>query len=221
MLAGLLVLVPAAVTLLVIRWLLGWTSGILRPAIMFVLSRLDSLPYVKNVPDTFVSITGSVLAIVALVVLIYFTGELSQYVLGKRLISTWESLLAKIPLVRSIYASTKQVMQAVSLPESAAFKSVVLVEFPYRGFKSIGFFTGYIQDTQGNRLAKVFIPTAPNPTTGFFEMIVPELVEPIDIAVEDAFKMIISAGIVSPEVLAPAPLPADSEPAEIPVKLGP
>jgi uncharacterized membrane protein len=79
------------------------------------------------------------------------------------------------------------------------FKSVVLVEFPRAGMKAIGFLTGYISDPDGKKYCKVCIPTSPNPTTGFFEIVPVEEVVLTDISVEDGFKMLISAGVVAPE----------------------
>jgi uncharacterized membrane protein len=92
----------------------------------------------------------------------------------------------------------------MSLPNRAAFKSVVIVEFPRPGFKAIGFLTGRIQGLEGETLYKVFIPTTPNPTTGYFEIIPPEEVTETNMTTEEAFKMIISGGMVAPEFLSAA-----------------
>lgn len=87
------------------------------------------------------------------------------------------------------------------MPERNAFKSVVVVEFPRAGLKAIGFRTGYIEDNSGQKYCKVFIPTTPNPTTGFFEIVpINEVIE-TSVSIEEGFKMIISGGIVSPESL--------------------
>jgi uncharacterized membrane protein len=87
----------------------------------------------------------------------------------------------------------------MSMPDSSMFKSVVLIEFPRPGLKAIGFLTGFITDSEGKKYCKIFIPTTPNPTTGYFELVPEEETFATDISIEDGFKMIISGGVVSPE----------------------
>jgi uncharacterized membrane protein len=99
-----------------------------------------------------------------------------------------------------VYSATKQVTQAFSVPDRAAFKSVVLLEFPRPGFMAPGFLTGHIQDRDGRKYCKEFIPTSPNPTTGFFEIVRAEAVRATSMSVEEAFKMIISGGLVSADI---------------------
>jgi uncharacterized membrane protein len=152
-------------------------------------------------PDAYVNFYVYVLAIVLLFALLYFIGVLGQHIIGRRLVGAWEGLWLKIPLVRTIYGATKQVVEALSLPEGTAFKSVVVVDFPYPGLKAIGFLTGYVLDDAGRRFAKVLIPTTPNPTTGFLELVPAEAVVITDLAIEEGFKMIMSCGIVCPENL--------------------
>ncbi len=143
----------------------------------------------------------SVCSIVVLLVLLYLVGAIGQFVVGKRLIKAGETLLMRIPLVRTVYTATKQVAQAVSLPDRAALKSVVLVEFPRPGFKAVGFLTGYIEDSAGKKFCKIMIPTTPNPTTGFFELVPAEDIIETTLTTEEAFKLIISGGIVAPDVI--------------------
>ena len=98
--------------------------------------------------------------------------------------------------IGTIYSATKQIIQSFS-QDKAAFKSVVIIEFPRPGFYSLAFLTGYIQDKEGRKYCKVFIPTTPNPTTGFLEIIPAEEVRVTKISIEEGFKIIISGGIVS------------------------
>jgi uncharacterized membrane protein len=147
------------------------------------------------------NILASILSILLLLLLVYLAGVITHYVIGKKLIAVSEMLLLKLPVVRTIYGATKQVMNALSLPDKAAFRSVVVVEFPRPGLKAMGFLTGHIEDSNGKKYCKVFIPTTPNPTTGFFEIVPTNEVLQTSISVEDAFKMIISGGILSPEKL--------------------
>ena len=199
--SGTLLLIPFGVTLLVMRWLYGLVAHLLEPVVKGALGGLARFPLLASIPQVYVSTLVLILTVIALVFLLYLIGAIGQYVVGKKLITTTELLLGRIPLVRSIYSATKQVITAISRSGQDAFISVVLVEFPRPGFKAIGFLTGYIKDATGRKYCKVLIPTTPNPTTGFFEIVPTEDVSETAMTIEEAFKMIISGGIVSPDVL--------------------
>jgi uncharacterized membrane protein len=201
MASGMLVLVPVGVTLLVMRLLFAWGTGLLRPGVKYAESRLERLHWIESLPDAYVNFYVYLLTVLLLLLLLYLIGVLGQHIVGRRLFGAGEGIWLRIPLVRTIYGATKQVVEALSLPQGAAFKSVVVVEFPYPGLKAIGFLTGYVLDDAGRRFAKVLIPTAPNPTTGFLELVPAEAVITTNLAIEEGFKMIISCGIVSPENL--------------------
>jgi uncharacterized membrane protein len=115
------------------------------------------------------------------------------------MIGLFETLVMKIPLVKSIYSASKQVVDSISMPSNSAFKAVVLVEWPKPGMYAVGFLTGNMAGPKGNNLYKVFIPTTPNPTSGFLNLLSPEDVIITTMKTEDAFKMIMSGGIISPE----------------------
>jgi uncharacterized membrane protein len=198
-LAGIFILMPFGITLLVMRWLFGWMAGFLKPLLLKLTAIIARNPDLQTSPPAYISITASILSIFILLMLVYLAGVIAQRVLGKKLIALGEMLLLKMPFLRTIYGATKQVMSALSLPSKEAFLSVVLVEFPRPGMKAIGFLTGFIKDSNGTKYCKVFIPTTPNPTTGFFEMVPANEVIQTGLNVEDAFKMIISGGIISPE----------------------
>jgi uncharacterized membrane protein len=200
LLSGVLLFVPFGVALLVMRWLFRWLAGFLQPVVKKGISGPEVSALFKSVPEMYVTIGVSILSILILLFLLYLVGAIGQLVLGRRLISLGERVVMLIPLVRTVYSATKQVMEAVSVPDRAAFKSVVLLEFPRPGFLAVGFLTGHIQDRDGRKYCKLFIPTSPNPTTGFFEIVPVEAVRPTSISVEDAFKMIISGGLVSADI---------------------
>jgi uncharacterized membrane protein len=200
LLSGVLLFVPFGVALLVMRWLFRWLSGFLQPVVKKAISTPEVSALFKSVPETYVTIGVSVLSILILLFLLYLVGAIGQFVLGRRLIAVGEKLLMWIPLVRTVYSATKQVTQAFSVPDRAAFKSVVLLEFPRPGFMAVGFLTGHIQDRDGRKYCKVFIPTSPNPTTGFFEIVPADAVRATSMSVEEAFKMIISGGLVSADI---------------------
>lgn len=200
-LAGVLILMPFGITFLVMQWLFTWMAGFLKPILLKIAAEFANNPELQTSPPAYVSVAASVLSILALLILVYLAGIVAQRVLGKKLIALGEWLLLKIPVLSTIYGATKQVMGAMSLPGKEAFMSVVLVEFPRPGMKAIGFLTGYIEDSNGKRYCKVFIPTTPNPTTGFFEIVPVEDVVQAAFSVEEAFKMIMSGGILSPDKL--------------------
>jgi len=204
LLSAILLLMPFGVTLLVMRWLFQWLAGFLRPLVQYIADKLSKYPFIEFIPDIYISICVSVCSIVILLVLLYFVGAIGQFVVGKRLIKAGETLLLRIPLVRTVYTATKQVAQAVSLPDRSALKSVVLVEFFRPGFKVVAFLTGYIEDSTGKKFCKVMIPTTPNPTSGFLVVVPLNEVTETTMTIEEAFKMIISGGIVSPDILPPA-----------------
>jgi len=217
MTSGMLVLVPVGVTLLVMKWLFTWGAKQLKPVVESITKALEKSAWINAQPEWWVDFYVYILMILLLLVLLYLIGVLGQYLVGKRLIAAWESLWLRIPLARTIYGATKQVTDALSQPQGSAFKSVVVVDFPYPGAKGIGFLTGYVEDSNGQTFAKVLIPTTPNPTTGFLELFPLDKVLTTHLTVEEGFRMIISGGIVSPEdLLKPRPIQQEEavEPAE-------
>lgn len=198
LISGVFIAIPFAISILIFQWLFLFMTGFLRPLINYILPKAANL-FSTNIPDEYMRIAVIVLSITLLFVVLYFIGTVGQNVLGKRIIILSEKLFMKIPIIGVIYSSSKQVVKAISLPDSAVFKSVVLIEFPRPGFKALGFLTGYITDNNGKKYCKVFIPTTPNPTTGFFELIPADEVGQTNINIEDGFKMIISGGVVAPD----------------------
>ena len=199
LISGVFIAVPFVVSLLIIQWLFRAMGGVLQPIVGRVLPRLAELLITTPVPDIYLRISVTTLSVILLVFLLYFVGVIGRFVMGKRLISLGEKVFMKIPIVRTVYGSSKQVVKAMSLPDRTMFKSVVLVEFPRQGLKAVGFLTGFITDSNGKKFCKIFIPTSPNPTTGFFELVPEEETFATNISIEDGFKMIISGGVVAPE----------------------
>ena len=155
-------------------------------------------------------------AIVTLLV-IFLTGVLATNFLGQRLVRLWEGLLSRIPIVRTIYSSVKQVSDTLLSPQGNAFRKALLVEYPRRGSWTIGFLTGtpaeevrrrvaQIQPPDpsggdagaGSEMVSIYVPTTPNPTSGFFLMMRREDTLELDMSVDEALKYIVSMGVVSP-----------------------
>lgn len=201
LLAGVLILTPFGVALLVMVWLFRSFAGAMKPLVDAILTLLNRYSPALSVPQLYVTVFIWLSTTIILLLLLYLLGVVGQFVIGKKVVAASELLVLRIPLVRTIYTATKQVIKALSMPNSKAFKSVVLVEFPRPGFQSVGYLTGTIKTPDGREFSKVFIPTSPNPTTGFFELVPSEEVVELNLTMEEAFKMIISGGMVAPDSL--------------------
>jgi len=197
LITGLLLILPVYVTFFVVKFLFGFVGGTLAPVIKKLLQFLGvALP--KTTLDEFIiTFFGLILTFIAL----YFIGIFAANVVGKFFIHYFENLLTKTPIVKSIYSSVKQIIHAVSLPGKQSFKRVVLVDFPREGTKSIGFVTGDISYNNKEKLICVFIPTTPNPTTGFLIYLPETAVTDTNLTIEDAFKTLFSVGLLTPKDL--------------------
>ncbi len=200
LIAGLLIIVPVAVTVVIVRWvftaalwagkpLVAWGMEGLR--IVFDLDEPQQLGAAENV-----------VAVLLTLAMLYVLGWLGSNVVGQRLIGVAESLFGRIPLVDTIYTSAKRMLGALSGPPGGAEGAkqvVVLIEFPYSPLKAVGFMTNTITDaTSGQRYATVFVPTTPNPTSGYMELVPIERVTPTGWSMEQALTMILSAGASAP-----------------------
>ena len=185
-LAGMLVVIPATLAILVLVWLFVNIDNILQPIIEDITGR---------------EIVG--LGFVIAAVLIYLVGLMTRNIVGNRLVRFGESIMARIPLARQIYQGSKQVIVGLSGTGmgKAAFRDVVLIEFPRPGMKTIGFVTNEIKNKQGAPMLNVYIPTAPVPSSGYFEIVSKDKVIATNISVDQAMQMVISSGMVSPEVI--------------------
>lgn len=199
--SGVLIIVPFAATIVIIRWLFIALAGFLRPIVDKVLDFLRHVHLVVELPQKYIEYVISFAAILCLLLLLYVIGALVRFVAGQRLLALGEQIVLQIPFARTIYTAVKQIARAASLPENKTFTSVVLIEYPRPGLYSLAFMTGTIRDSAGTAFCKVFVPTAPNFTSGYFELIPSKDVRETSLTVEEAFKMILSVGILSPEVL--------------------
>jgi len=188
--AGLLVWVPVGVTLLIVGFLVDLMD-----------QTLLLLP-VSLQPEKLLGFRIPGLGLVLTAVVVFVTGVIVTNLFGMRIVNIGERLLQRIPLVRSIYASVKQVTQSL-FSSGKSFRKVVLVEYPRKGMWSLAFQTGAgageISRKTGKNIANVFIPTTPNPTSGFFLMVPHEDVIELDMSVDDGLKMLLSVGVVIPE----------------------
>lgn len=191
LIAGLLVWIPLGVTVIVINLLVG-----LMDQTLLLLPR-------QYQPDALLGFHVPGLGVLLSAIVILVTGMVVANLFGRKLVSLWESLLARIPLVRTIYASVKQIMETVFSSTGQSFRKVLLVEYPRKGLWTLAFQSGATrgeaQAKTGVEVINIFIPTTPNPTSGFFIMVPRDDVIELDMNVDDGLKMIISAGVVVPE----------------------
>ena len=190
-LAGIFILAPVGATILILVWIFTSIDNILQPLLERIFGH---------------TITGVGFGIA--IVLIYITGLIASNVGGKRLIQFGQSLLGKVPIVRPLYTNIRNILDSFTETGQAVFTGVVLVEFPRKGMRAIGFITSEYQDKSGSKLLNIYIPIAPNPASGFFQIVNEDEVIRTSISVSDGMKMVISAGKVSsPEVVASWPAP--------------
>jgi uncharacterized membrane protein len=189
-LAGLLVIVPLGAVIFVISAILGLMDR-----------SLGVIPQ-KFHPETYLPFKIPGLGLVLFIALVLVTGVLVKNYIGRRIVDFGEYMVSKIPLVRPLYGAVKQLILAIFGDTHDAFKRVVLVEYPRKGVYSLAFVTaqtsGEIQEQVGNNMLSIFLPTTPNPTSGFFLVLPEEDTIPLSMSVEEAFKLLISGGVVEP-----------------------
>lgn len=188
-LAGLLIAVPMGVTL----WILAFLVGFLESAILLVPRPLQ--------PEALLGMRLPGLGVMLALTLILALGFATQNYFGNRVLLAWEEILGRVPVLSSVYLGVKQAIQAALVEERGTIQSVVLVEWPRKGIYSLGFYTGtsLAAEPGGPRLLNVFLPSTPNPTTGFYFMVREDEVVHTELTVEEAAKLLMSAGIVSPD----------------------
>jgi uncharacterized membrane protein len=191
LITGLLVWIPVAATFFIIKLVID----IMDMTILLLPEQIQP----ENLWGIAVPGLGIVLALAVLVL----TGALAANLVGRQVVELWENLLGRIPLVRNIYNAFKQIATTLLASDNKSFRKVVLVEFPSGGLWSFGFLTNsdinIKADEFKDSLVSVFVSTTPNPTTGFLILVEPGRIIELDITVEEAFKMIMSIGVILPE----------------------
>lgn len=189
-LRGLLAFLPLAATI----WILG-------AVVRFMDGGLNFLPAPLH-PSTYLPFDFPGLGALVTFVLICTIGFVVTHFVGAKVHELWERAVHRIPVVRGIYAAAQQLAQALFSPDKNAYRRVVLIEYPRKGIYSLGFVTGVsegeVQERTGERVINVFLPTTPNPTSGWYILVPEKDAVPLDMSVEDAFKLIVSGGMVVP-----------------------
>ena len=190
--SGLLFWIPLALSVLLIK---------------FFLEIVNNLVPTRLLPESLLNldttIPGSGIVLVILVILI--TGALVTNILGRKLLDLWERALNKIPGFRNIYNALKKISSTVLNTSSESFRKAFLIQYPSKGIWVIAFqsgdYKGEVESIIGKDVINLFVPTTPNPTSGFFVMIPKKDAFELQMSVEEAFKLVISAGVVTPENL--------------------
>ena len=206
--AGVLALAPLAITLWVMLWIIKRLDNLLLPRLIdWIMPSIDRPP---DLPP----LVGALFTF--LVILI--SGVIVRHLFGHELVRIGERILARVPVARSIYSGVKHLFEAIlaSSGSKQSFSRVVLVEYPRRGIWGIAFVTGPVRGTleavyAEEPMLNCFIPTTPNPTSGFYLLVPEKDTVEVAMSVEDAFKVIMSAGLVTPTPTFPEPNSGDSE----------
>jgi uncharacterized membrane protein len=184
--SGILVLVPLVLTYFILAFLFKTFSGFMLPLLK---------PLTGDLPHYVVVL----LALVATLAVVYMVGLITNHFLGRKLLRLGEAIILKLPIAKSIYGASKQIVDVFAAGNNSAFKAVVIVEFPHAGSLGIGFATGHIKDEKGLLHYTVFIPTTPNPTSGYLIMVPAGKVRFTSMPIEEGIKMIVSGGVLSPD----------------------
>jgi len=188
--AGVLVWLPLAVTYVLLRFLIGVMD-----------KTLNLLPLAYR-PEEWMGVAIPGLGVILTFIVLLITGLLAANIVGRSVVGGWESLLERIPVVRSIYSASKNFAEIVFSDSGNAFKKVLLVEYPRKGIYTLTFQTatamGEVQGRMGTDVVTCFVPTTPNPTSGFIIIVPKEDVIELDMSVDEAAKLVMSLGVVVP-----------------------
>jgi uncharacterized membrane protein len=189
--AGVLAFAPLGITIWAVAWIIQRLDNLLLPSVlaMFGLETPTRVPLV-----------GAVFTLVVILLM----GVVARHLFGGELVRAWENLLSRVPVARNIYAGVKQLFEAIfRQTDQSQFNRVVLVEYPRRGIYAIAFTTGpshgRLAVIGGKQMINCFLPTTPNPTSGYYLLVPEEDLQEVNLSVEDAFKLVMSAGLVSPD----------------------
>ena len=198
LITGLLIWVPLVITIWMINLIVSTMD-----------QTLQLLPESLH-PHTFIGRDIPGMGLVVTAIVLFVTGLLTRNFIGQRLVRFWESLLGRIPIVRSIYSSVKQVSDTILSPSGQAFRKALLVQYPRPGVWTIAFQTGTpspeVRRLIAAELVSVYVPTTPNPTSGFFLMVPRAETIDLDMSVDQALKYVVSMGVVAPGDRGAAPV---------------
>lgn len=188
--AGLLVWIPLGVTIFILKVLIGLMD-----------KSLLLIPQQYR-PEEWLGFSVPGLGLILTLLVLLVTGLLAANIVGRSMVSLWESLLDRIPVVRSVYSAAKNFTEIVFSDSGQSFKKVLLIEYPRKGIYSLAFQTatnlGEVQGRMGEQMVCTFVPTTPNPTSGYIIIVPKKDIIELDMEIDEALKMIISLGVVIP-----------------------
>jgi len=204
--AGILLIAPLAITAWSIYWLIVTLDRLLVPILL------------KFVPGTTPESTADFPPFIGLLfafAAVLLAGVIARDLLGHEILRVWERLLTKVPIAGRLYGAVRQLFEAIAQSgQQRSFRRVVLIEYPRKGLYALAFVSRPAQDSinayLGKQMLSVFLPTTPNPTSGFYLLVAKEDVIDVALSIEDAFKLIMSAGLVAPASLTPSERPSGS-----------
>lgn len=211
LITGLLVWLPITITLWVVTYIVSTTD------------HLFNLLPTQWQPESYLGFNIPGLGFILAIVVLFVTGVLGANVLGRKVIEGWDSLLGRIPVVKSIYSSVKKVSESLLSDNSRSFKTPVLVPFPQSDIWTIAFVSGSLSEAlqqglpENEEYISVYVPTTPNPTGGYYIFVRKQDIRPLAMSVDEALKYVISLGMVAPDehkngkLAAPAKLPEPTE----------
>ncbi len=196
LIAGSLVLFPVYITFIALKYIFIFAGGTMAPVVRRTVLETEWIQL--KVPDAVLTPLMFLIGLVMFFLALYFTGAFATHFIGKQIIKYAEAVVDMIPLVKNIYGTAKQIVQTATIPGKGAFQRVVMVDFPKSGTKALGFVTGSIEEKEGRSLTSVFVPTSPNPWTGFVLFLPEKEIENTELTVEEGLRMIVSGGILAP-----------------------
>lgn len=195
---GLVIALPVLITLWVVRFFFNQIDAAMTP---WVLRAIRLSGWGTFAEEAWIGFVAPVASVVLSLVLIWLLGLVGGNVIGRQILHSFERLVLQVPLVRGIYSATRQFLDTFSR-DSRAFRKVVLIEYPRKGLWTMALLTndtrGEVQARTASHLVSVFVPTTPNPTSGWLLFVAREEVVELDMSVDDAFKMIVSGGVLTP-----------------------
>ena len=205
--AGVVFFAPIGITIWAIAWIVNWLDNLILPHVLKLL-----IPGLEEPPP--LPLVGLLFTFFVIILL----GVIARHLFGGEFVRAWERLLGRVPVARNIYSGVKQLFEAIFSPgQRSRFNRVVLVEYPRKGIYALAFTTGpargVLQEATEKQMINCFLPTTPNPTSGFYLLVPEDEIVEANMSVEDAFKLVMSAGLVTPNSAnarrAPATPPAD------------
>jgi uncharacterized membrane protein len=195
LIAGALVLFPVYITFIALKYIFLFAGGTMAPVVRRTILQTEWVQL--KVPDSVLTPFMFLIGLAMFFLALYFTGAFATHFVGRAIIRYAEAIVDRMPLIKTIYGTAKQIVQTATLPGKGAFQRVVFVDFPKEGIKAIGFVTGSMEK-DGKLLTSVLVPTAPNPWTGFVVFLPEKEIENTDMTIEEGMRMIVSGGILVP-----------------------